>query len=199
MADHSGKSARRQQILGSAEELLQHYGYAKTTVADIARQAGVGVGTVYLEFSSKDEIVAALAEHRHSSVLEAMQAVADGDGTYADRLTAMVQQRASHFMRYASEGQHGQDMVSCVCPAVGEVHARYRTDELELLSALLRQAHEAAEFVVCDVPRTARVVLLIMDQLMNDHPSYPPNAAERTRCTQLAIQLILDGLRQRPA
>lgn len=44
-------------ILNAASRLIVHYGYDKTTVADIAKEAGIGKGTVYLYFKSKDEIV----------------------------------------------------------------------------------------------------------------------------------------------
>jgi len=197
MADDTRSFARRRQILCSAEELLQHYGYTKTTVADIARQAGVGVGTVYLEFSSKDEIVAALAQHRHESVLEAMRQVAQSGGSFADRLVTMLDERVAHFERFVQQGQHGRDLVSCGCPAVGRVHERYRTDEVALVAELLLHATEAGEFAVSDPPRTARVILLLVDQL-TDHPDHEQDVAERHRCTRLAARLLLDGLRRRP-
>lgn len=49
-------AAREQRILDSASTLISHYGYDKTTVDDIARQAGVSKGTIYLHFSSKDDL-----------------------------------------------------------------------------------------------------------------------------------------------
>jgi len=191
--------ARRKKILRSAEELLKHYGYAKTTVADIARQAGVGVGTVYLEFPSKDDIVAALAEHRHGTVLEALRRAANSGGSYADRLVTMLDERVAHFERYTHQGQHGRDMVTCGCPAVGMVHARYRADEAGLVAELLEQATQAGEFAVSDPPRVARIILLFVDQLM-DHPDLADQekgGPERHRCTRLGAQLILNGLRRR--
>ncbi len=36
--------------------LIVHFGYDKTTVADIAREAGVAKGTIYLHWRSKDEL-----------------------------------------------------------------------------------------------------------------------------------------------
>lgn len=47
---------REQRILDVAADLFAHYGYDKTPVSDIARQAGVSQGTIYLHFSSKDEL-----------------------------------------------------------------------------------------------------------------------------------------------
>jgi len=196
MGDASQRRARREQILGAAEELLQHYGYAKTTVADIARQAAVGVGSVYLEFRSKDEIVAALAEQRHCAVLEAMRRAAAGEGPFADRLVALIEERVAHFVRYLQQGQHGRDMITCGCAAVGRVHAQYREDEVALVTELLSRAHEAAEFSVPDAPRAARILLLLVDQLV-EHMGCAGDEGERSRLVRLGAQILLDGLRSR--
>ena len=52
----SSNEEREQRILDTAAELFVHYGYDKTTVSDIARQAGVSKGAIYLHFKSKDEL-----------------------------------------------------------------------------------------------------------------------------------------------
>lgn len=51
------------RILDATRKLLIHYGYDKTTVSDIAREAGISKGAVYLEFPSKDALIHALMTH----------------------------------------------------------------------------------------------------------------------------------------
>lgn len=51
---------RRQEILDAAVRLFHDKGFDETTVHDIARAAGVASGTVYLYFSSKEEILTEL-------------------------------------------------------------------------------------------------------------------------------------------
>lgn len=53
---------KREQILSVAAELFSRQGYHTTTVADIARQADVAQGTVYLYFDSKKAIFSALVD-----------------------------------------------------------------------------------------------------------------------------------------
>jgi AcrR family transcriptional regulator len=59
------KDARRQQILAAAVRCFSRDGFHATTTADIVRESGVSQGTLYLYFTTKDEIVAALADDRH--------------------------------------------------------------------------------------------------------------------------------------
>jgi TetR/AcrR family acrAB operon transcriptional repressor len=56
-SDGSSNPEREQRIFDAAAELFAHYGYAKTTIDDIAASAGVSKGAVYLHFRSKDELL----------------------------------------------------------------------------------------------------------------------------------------------
>jgi AcrR family transcriptional regulator len=62
MREHEGadREARAQRILDAASALIMRYGYRKTTIDDIAREAVVGKGTLYLHWKSRDELFAAL-------------------------------------------------------------------------------------------------------------------------------------------
>ncbi len=52
--------ARRERLLDAAQTLFLRHGFDKTTVADIAVQAGIGKGSVYLHFESKEAVLEAL-------------------------------------------------------------------------------------------------------------------------------------------
>ncbi len=47
---------RVERVLDSAAELLVRWGYQRVTIDDVARHAGIGKGTVYLHFRSKDAL-----------------------------------------------------------------------------------------------------------------------------------------------
>ena len=49
-------------IVTAAGKRFRYYGVGKTTMQEIAADAGVAVGTLYLYFNNKDELVAACAE-----------------------------------------------------------------------------------------------------------------------------------------
>lgn len=58
-----------------AKELFLIYGVKKTTVDEIAKAAGIGKGTVYLYFSSKDDIVSDLAIQEANSIASQLDKV----------------------------------------------------------------------------------------------------------------------------
>ena len=151
-------SARRSTILTAAERLFRHYGPAKTTMADIAREAGIGVGSLYIDFSSKDAIVSELAHDRHGRVLVAMRAVSDR-GSSADRLAKMLEVRVLTLLELADGGAHACDMVLCPSTAVEGAYGKFRQQELALVSAVLRHGAACGEFAVSAPERTAELIL----------------------------------------
>lgn len=56
------RSERRGRILAAARKVFANEGFDGTTIVDVAREAGVASGTVYLYFASKFHLFAALYE-----------------------------------------------------------------------------------------------------------------------------------------
>ena len=66
------KAARREEILAAARRVFAGRGFRGTTIADIAENAGVALGTIYLYFASKDDVFAALNEQFNALIVSAM-------------------------------------------------------------------------------------------------------------------------------
>jgi TetR/AcrR family fatty acid metabolism transcriptional regulator len=62
---------KREAILRAAISVFAHNGYFNSKVADIAREAGVADGTVYLYFKSKEEILHSIFDRGVDEALEA--------------------------------------------------------------------------------------------------------------------------------
>lgn len=52
----NNQSEKRDLIITAAENLFHRYGYSKTSIDDIARDSGLGKGTIYYYFESKEDI-----------------------------------------------------------------------------------------------------------------------------------------------
>lgn len=182
---------RKVEILVAAEQLFQHYGFSKTTVADIAREAGIGVGTVYLEFHSKDAISGALCRRHRESVLEAMQEVVDSDGNYSERLVQVLEARLKGIHGSVSEGLHGGDILFAACDATRSVNQDFDTAEAALLSSFLTAGNQAGAFSVVDTPTTANILLKVYDTI------YPPREKGQRDVLATLHALVLGGVLSR--
>src|SRR5580704_10293827 len=66
VADRGGD--KRERILVAAERIFARHGFFAAKVSDVAKEAGVADGTIYLYFKSKDDLLISLFE-RHMLVL----------------------------------------------------------------------------------------------------------------------------------
>lgn len=151
---------RHRLILECAAKLFRHYGPAKTTIADIAREAQVGVGTVYLVFPSKEAIVEELSSSAHDEVLKAMRSIATARAheDLAQRLGGVLDARIAEFQRLSQDGQHAGELFHCNSGAVRAVHAKFRAEERALFVELLQDARDAGELASLDVERTSYLI-----------------------------------------
>jgi len=61
-SQNSGKDEVREQLVQAARQVFVRYGYKKTALDDIAREARKGKSTIYYYFKSKDEIFKAVID-----------------------------------------------------------------------------------------------------------------------------------------
>jgi AcrR family transcriptional regulator len=95
--------ARRAVILDAALRVFGQYGYRRASMDDIAGEAGIAKGTIYLSFASKEEVFQALSESLSQRMLAGAEAARHRPGTTADKLTAMS---AAWFGTYADTIRH---------------------------------------------------------------------------------------------
>jgi AcrR family transcriptional regulator len=76
----------RDRLLTAAEVCYAQRGVARTTIVDIAREAGVHRSTVYVYFQSKDEVLAACFVRSMGSVLDAAEPCYHTDEPFLEQL-----------------------------------------------------------------------------------------------------------------
>jgi AcrR family transcriptional regulator len=194
------EASRKDRILGVAERLFSHYGPAKTTVADIARACGIGVGSVYLDFSSKEAILAALSRKNVSALASRMRAAAP-EAPAPRRIVAMLEARVIALFELAEAGQHGCDLVRRTARPSAErasppspFHPDLGLEVRTLLEDEIRRGMERGELDAVDIHRAVDLLELAFAALS------PPavfqlkrdDAVEKAR--SLAV-LVVFGLR----
>jgi len=86
--DRSGGD-KRERILAAAERIFARHGFFAARVSEIAKEAGVADGTIYLYFKSKDDLLISLFENRMSQVNDALRS-AIADRAPAEQLRAFI-------------------------------------------------------------------------------------------------------------
>jgi AcrR family transcriptional regulator len=111
---HRPDPDKKRKIIEAARARFRYYGIAKTTMQEIAQDAGVAVGTLYLYFSNKDELIVAGAEdfvERHRREAEVILA---GDTPADQKLRDYVLARFRHAAETRTSSRHAAEITRAV-------------------------------------------------------------------------------------
>ena len=86
----AARGEKRPLILQAATEVFAEQGFASVTVAEIADHAGIGKGTVYEYFSSKDELLFAVFKWMNDKIFERIRSLLDEGGSTRERLQRLL-------------------------------------------------------------------------------------------------------------
>jgi len=84
------KELRENQIKEAALKLFSEKGFYGTTITQIAEAAGLGKGTIYWYWKSKEELAFSLVEDMLSAFLELIEAARDEEGDFEERFAKLV-------------------------------------------------------------------------------------------------------------
>ncbi len=84
------KQERRAQILDSARKLFWKNGFGKTTMPDIASDAELAPGTLYLYFPSKDALYTELLVDGYAPLIKSLRHASEVEGTPHEQAAALL-------------------------------------------------------------------------------------------------------------
>ena len=157
----------RDAILDAIERLLARYGYKKTTMDDLAREAGIGKGTIYLYFPSKEEVALSSIDRVVERVQERLRGLAASGDPAPQRLRQMLVARV--LLRFDSVHAYSQgldDLFEALRPAYMARRNRYFESETELFAAVLAEGRRQKTLAFTDAHATAHALLLATNALL---------------------------------
>jgi TetR/AcrR family transcriptional regulator, transcriptional repressor of aconitase len=153
-------AARRRVILDAARECFLKFGYAKSSLEDIAKQAAISRPLIYRKFKSKEEIFGAVVEDISETTYRAAEHVLEKLGSNREKLMSLYEALLldpwKEFIVDAPMGTEFYDACSRVTPEIDE---RRRKTQLKYTQAILG-TKEASE-----------VFMLAVDGLTQDLPA----------------------------
>jgi len=81
---------KRERIIAAAAKLFGEKGYHDTTTAEIAESAGVAAGTIYIYFSSKEELLVAVFEEFLGKHMERLREGVDAEPTPEKKIVRLL-------------------------------------------------------------------------------------------------------------
>ena len=161
------KEAVKDAILDATDRLLARYGYRKMTVEDIAAEAGIGKGSIYLHFSSKEEVVLSHIDRIVDRLKERLTEIAGSNKSAAERLRLMLMTRV--LFRFDSIQHYTQslnDLLAVLRTGLLARRAQYFEAEARIFAAVLTEGRESGEFSFDNEHATAHALLQATNGLL---------------------------------
>src|SRR6266542_1946785 len=99
MNKRSGSDSKK-RILNSAVKVFSEYGYKGASMRIIARAAGIGVGTLYLYFKSKEDLYATLTTNRLEDLAAKTDKILEDIEEPDEALIALISMRLNYARRH---------------------------------------------------------------------------------------------------
>jgi len=192
---------RIQSIQEATMRVIARKGMAAATMQEIAEEAGVAKGTIYLYFRDRDELVEKTFETAMTQLGDRIDKVLETDLSFEDKLREALRVRLAFFrenreffrlylslrMPEGTPQQQRRQKRTC--------HPQYRA-RIQKFADVLKDAMKRGEIRDYEQYRLALFVIegstaIILERLTEDAP--PPEEAD----VDFMTQLILDGVRKR--
>ncbi|MDY6878292.1 MAG: TetR/AcrR family transcriptional regulator [Chloroflexota bacterium] len=202
------KEKRRQSILRAAREVFLNSGLHRATVDNVAEQAEVSKGTVYLYFESKETILAHLLLEGLDELIEELeQAYAADESIGADERLRQLGwaylrffEREPEYFRLLMAMDRGRFQDS-VTPGVYQEVLSASLEGLDWVIKAIRQGIDEEAFPCCDVRLAASTLWAMLNgvlELMNHPLRREMVGTEREALYQTAIETVIQGLQAPP-
>ncbi|MBK6749793.1 MAG: TetR/AcrR family transcriptional regulator [Pyrinomonadaceae bacterium] len=200
MRDTFPAKTTREAILDATDRLLARNGYKKMTIDELAREVGIGKGSIYLHFKSKDEIALAHIDRMVEHIKERLHFVAEGGGAPDKRLREMLILRV--MIRFDSVQHYTKslnEILGSLRAQLLERRKRYFNEEARIIDAVVIEGQNAGMFIAGDSFDLSHTLITGSNSLLPYSLSAIELGAREEvveRANKLA-NLLIDGLRVR--
>jgi AcrR family transcriptional regulator len=195
----ASRERRRLRILAAAEELFAADGFAKTTVDEIARRAGVSKGLVYSHYDSKEELLRAVWSRQVDAwMLETHKRVKYNEGGVADAVGDVLAASVRHARDNPLLGRILSQDPGSLIPHERDDVAAFGRYYRELLEPALAHGVKSGELRrSMDVTHTAELIWLMHFTLIREIfvGAVGGWRSDGEALLGAAIELVVEGLR----
>jgi len=183
------------QIVGAAHNRFSHYGYGKTTMAEIAADIGMSAANLYRYFKNKQDIIAECANRSMCERLDRLRvAIRKPELSATERLKVYVLTDLLISQEMAENDEKISELVNNITLQRPDMVYSKIEAENAVIEEILFHGNETGEFAIDDISNTASTIH--MSLVIFNVPTFMSlYSVEEFREKAIAvIELIVSGL-----
>ncbi len=188
-------AGKRARILDEAAKLFRQYGYAVTTLRQIADATGMMAGSIYYHFSSKEEILVEVLDTGIRMVQQAVQAKVNAvppDAGMRDRIAAAIEGHLYGLLHHGEFTSANIRIYGQIPQSAKDRHRVIRRQYANYWDRLFTQGRAAGEFRP-DVPVSV-MRLFVLGSLNFTVEWYDPERSSFESFARHISALVFDGI-----
>lgn len=189
-------TATPERILAAAFERFARYGFRRTSMEDIAGEAGVSRAALYLQFRNKEEIFRRLSETLHGEALARAEHALQRKGPLVDRVRAAVEAKSLRFVEIAFASPHGSELMDESNRLCGDLSVQAERRFQGLLAREFRRAAQAGEIDLAAVNMSAPEVAELFTRTASGLKGSGVTVAVYRKRVSAWVRLFCAGLRR---
>lgn len=150
---------KRIKILEAATRRFAHFGMAKTTMSEIAKDLNFSKALLYYYFPDKNSLYSAVFEYVIDKMIEEIEEVIDKGGNFEEIMMYSIDMRVKAINQYYNLFEYTMKMVKELPDELEQVFKESYLREVEIIEKILKIGIEAGEIRVDDLNETARILL----------------------------------------
>ncbi len=194
---------RAELIIEAAIALFSRYGYERTSIDDIAKHLGIGKGSIYLEFKTKEDILMTIVEQHATAVQALLQERIDNiQGSPLKALKVLFQECSLMVYDRVTRDIHTPEALLHTSLQLKARFKEFFVRKRKMVLAVLIKAADAGE-----IPQEKATEEMAIVFLMTVAPLFPPYANNYTESevritrdelalrSKQVLELVVDGLK----
>jgi AcrR family transcriptional regulator len=157
----------REAILDATDDFLSRFGYQKMTIEELAKEVGIGKGSIYLHFASKEEIVLSHIDRIVERLKIKLETITAKNLSSSARLREMLLTRVLH--RFDSVQHYTQslnDLLSKIRPKLLARRSDYFSEEAAIFARIIEEGQRQNDFEEGDALKIAESFLTATNSLL---------------------------------
>jgi TetR/AcrR family transcriptional regulator, fatty acid metabolism regulator protein len=194
----SPPAGKRERILDAAVKVFAAEGFYNAKVAQIAQEAGVADGTIYLYFKSKDDLLISLFEDRMEGINGNLRNALQAAATSADKLRAVVRLH----LELVEQNRHMAEVICVELRQSSKFIKEYANPKfgefLRLIAGAIADGQRTGELRAdMDPPMVARAMFGALDELALAWLVRGKDRIDIPRAVEQMSTLFIEGLRKK--
>lgn len=188
----------RVRVLEVSRHRFGHYGYGKTTMAEIAKDCGMSAANLYRFFENKQDIAAGLANQCFAEDEGKLRAaLRRADLGVVEKLELFVLETLRHTYEQWSTQPKMNELVQSMSSERADLMLAHRKNKQSMLSELLVQGAAAGDFDVADPATSADAILFAITVFDAPFFMHLQSEDEWMAIARNVAQLLIRGVRKR--